>query len=130
MRHDGVSPEGRQNAWKSERNRIDDDIRKGQPTTLLIDPGTANVGVSELPAVVGPVSANPMGMYEGKMYALFPPHSIQARWNSFNVGEFLFAQSRFSLILLIVACGGLLLISLKMAGDIERLLSGEKAEGG
>jgi hypothetical protein len=119
MQRDGVSPERRESAWKAERSKIDAAILKGQPTRLLIDPRSANIGVSELPAVAGPVSANPMGMYEGKMHALFPPHSTEARWNSFNAGEFLFAQSRFSLIPLILACGGLLLVGLKMAWDIE-----------
>lgn len=61
-----------------------------------------------LAAVTGPVSANPIGVYEGAYFQLFSPGSEQARGNSFNLGELLFPQSRFSLLPLLLL-GGLLL---------------------
>ena len=45
----------------------------------------------------GPVSANPVGVYEAGAGRIFGPRSPQARWNSFNLGEFLFPGSLLSL---------------------------------
>ncbi len=43
------------------------------------------------------------------MFQAFGPGSKEARWNSFNVGEFLFPESRWSLapllVLELVLCG-------------------------
>ena len=50
-----------------------------------------------LALVRGPVSANPIGMYEGWFFTAFPPESREARWNSFNIGEAIFPGSRWSL---------------------------------
>jgi hypothetical protein len=60
--------------------------------------GTANwqAGVSSL--YLEPVSANPGGVYSGLPGRFFPLDSPQSRWNSFNVGEFLFPGSRLSLL--------------------------------
>jgi hypothetical protein len=55
-----------------------------------------------LSSVRGPVSANPIGCYEGWYYKIVGPASLQAQWNSFNLGEFLFPQSRLSLVPLLV----------------------------
>lgn len=63
----------------------------------------------------GPVSANPMGIYEPEAYALAVPGSEVANWNSFNAGEFLFPGSRWSLLPLLVASGGLILAAVKLA---------------
>ncbi len=60
-----------------------------------------------LAAMRGPVSVNPQGVYEGNPFLLFPPHSLQAHWNSFNAGEFLFPGSRLSLLPLLLLCGAL-----------------------
>jgi hypothetical protein len=49
-----------------------------------------------LGSYVGPVSVNPTGVCEGSYYNLFDPGSQQARWNSFNAGEFWFPESRWS----------------------------------
>jgi NADH:ubiquinone oxidoreductase subunit 6 (subunit J) len=51
--------------------------------------------------VSGPVSANPMGVYESWYYRVFPPGSREARWNSFNLGELIFPDSLLSLVPLI-----------------------------
>jgi hypothetical protein len=52
----------------------------------------------ELASYTGPVSVNPTGVCEGCYYNLFDPGSPQARWNSFNVGEFWFPGSRWSVV--------------------------------
>ncbi len=51
-----------------------------------------------LAAFPGPVSANPMSVCEGDYFALFPPGSLPARWSAFNAGEFVFPESRWSLV--------------------------------
>ncbi|MCK6485710.1 MAG: hypothetical protein HUU22_14955 [Phycisphaerae bacterium] len=48
--------------------------------------------------VRGPVSINPVGVYELSAFRMFPPDSPQARWNSFNVGEFLWPDRLWSLV--------------------------------
>ena len=63
----------------------------------------------------GPVSGNPTGIYEASYCTLFLPGSRQAEWNSFNAGEFLFPQSRLSLLPLALICGGLLSCALRVA---------------
>jgi hypothetical protein len=68
----------------------------------------------------GPVSGNPVGVYEGGLHCLFPSASRQTEWNSFNVGEFIFPQSRLSLLPLAVVCGGLLGWALTIAGRAQR----------
>ena len=46
-----------------------------------------------------PVSVNPIGIYDGLLtFTFFPANSLQCDWNSFNVGEFFFPQSRASLL--------------------------------
>ena len=61
-----------------------------------------------LSAIDGPVSVNPIGVYEGLLtFAFFPPHSRECDWNSFDIGEFLFPKSRWSLLPLLLVTGGL-----------------------
>src|SRR3972149_1420165 len=43
--------------------------------------------------IKGPVSANPMGVYESWFRPVFPPGTLQSQWNSFNLGEFLWPAS-------------------------------------
>ena len=59
----------------------------------------------DLASYCGPVSVNPTGVCEGGYYSLFQPGSPQVRWNSFNVGEFWFPQSRWSVAPLLVLVG-------------------------
>ena len=47
--------------------------------------------------IKGPVSANPMGVYESWFRPVFPPGTLQGQWNSFNLGEFLWPASFASL---------------------------------
>ncbi len=69
-----------------------------------------------LGSVEGPVSVNPLGPYEGSFeYLYFPPGSPQCRWASFNLGEFLWPQSRLSLLPLLIVSGGLCLWAGRLA---------------
>ncbi len=45
-----------------------------------------------------PVSANPGGVFEGTPGRFYPLDSPEARWNSFNVGEFVFPGRRLSVL--------------------------------
>ncbi len=50
------------------------------------------------PLMQGPVSANPLGIYESWLYPIFHPGIIQRQWNSFNLGEFIWPASLLSLL--------------------------------
>jgi len=106
------------------KDEIDTAVRSGQPAPLLLmkgPDGRTGAALSDLPTVEGPVSVNPMGVYEGWMYRVFPPHSSQTKWNSFNAGEFLFAGSRWSLAPLLVIAGLLQFVAIRLAIKLERL---------
>ena len=69
------------------RAALRESILRGEPSPFLLG------------SVEGPVSVNPIGVFEGVMtYGFYPPGSPQCRWASFNVGEFFFPQSRWSLL--------------------------------
>ena len=72
-------------------------IRRGEASPFLLG------------SVAGPVSVNPMGVFEGLFtYAFFPPGTPPTRWASWNLGEFLFPESRWSLAPLVLLVGGLM----------------------
>jgi len=71
----------------------------------------------DLGSYCGPVSVNPTGVCEGGYYSLFDARSPQARWNSFNVGEFWFPESRWSVALLFGLVG---LLGTALAWDAAR----------
>ena len=73
----------------------------------------------DLGSYCGPVSVNPTGVCEGGYYSLFAARSPQARWNSFNVGEFWFPESRWSVVPLL-ALVGLLGVGLGLARETAR----------
>jgi len=102
----GHAPEERRLLLDRAARAMDEAIRAGVPAPLLPasgPDGSFGLEVNPLSAITGPVSANPMGIYEGWMFRVFPPGSRQARWNSFNAGEFLFPESRLSLLPLLIA---------------------------
>jgi hypothetical protein len=102
----GQGPEARARATAGLRAAIDDAIRQGRSAPLLASRGPdGRLGLtpSELSTFIGPVSVNPMGVYEGWLYRAFPAGSRQARSNSFNAGELLFPGSRLSLLPLLAA---------------------------
>jgi hypothetical protein len=101
----GASLDVRTRSAADLRRRIDGAVQGGVPAPLLLQRGPGGepgLSLSPLSTIAGPVSANPVGMYEGWMYRGFPPGSPQARWNSFNAGEFLFPESRWSLLPLLL----------------------------
>ena len=57
------------------------------------------------PDLRDPVARNPAGVYEPYAYEVFPPGSPPTQWNSFNLGEWLFPQSRWSLLPLLLFLG-------------------------
>jgi hypothetical protein len=59
-----------------------------------------------LASITGHVSVNPIGVYEASFFTRFGPHTIPARWNAFNAGEFLAPESMFSLLPLLLLSGG------------------------
>lgn len=64
----------------------------------------------------GPVSANPTGIYEAWPGRLAALDSREARWNSFNAGEWLAAGSRWSLLPLLLLAGYPAALALRRAG--------------
>jgi hypothetical protein len=75
-----------------------------------------------LAAIKGPVSVNPIGTYDGLLtFAFFPANSLPTDWSSFNIGEFLFPQSRKSLLPLLIVSGGLCLLLIFAAARRDRL---------
>jgi hypothetical protein len=64
-------------------------------------------------AMPGPVSVNPMGVWDGTYFQQYPARSEPARWGAFNIGEFIFPQSRWSVfpLLIIWSIGAYLLRS-------------------
>ncbi len=111
----GAPSDARTRSAADLRRQIDAAVNRGEPAPLLLRRGPGGepgLSLSPLSTIAGPVSANPVGMYEGWMFRVFPPGSSEARWNSFNAGEFLFPESRWSLapLLLIQAILGWLAI--------------------
>jgi len=82
-----------------ERSQLMEGIRRSEREPFL------------LATFRGPVSVNPVGAYEGSFYHLFEPFSAQTRWSSFNAGEFLFPESRLSLLPLLAVCGVLIFLA-------------------
>ncbi len=61
-----------------------------------------------LAAIRGPVSVNSVNVFDGLLgYGIWPLHSPQAEWASFNAGEFLWPRSRRSLLPLLLVAGAL-----------------------
>ncbi|MGV3534151.1 MAG: hypothetical protein ACO1QR_17415 [Chthoniobacteraceae bacterium] len=83
------------------REDLKDSIHRGEPSPFLLS------------TIRGPVSVNPVGVYEGLFtFSFFPPSSVQSRMNSFNLGELLWpasfwVSSRWSLIPLLLVTGSL-----------------------
>jgi len=69
-----------------------------------------------LAALRGPVSVNPVGVYDGLLgFGNFDMRSPQAERNSCNLGEFLFPNSRWSLLPLLLVSGGLSVLAVRLA---------------
>jgi hypothetical protein len=60
-----------------------------------------------LAAVRGPVSMNPVAVYDGLLgFGLFPLGSEPSDWASFNAGEFLLPGSRWSVLPVVLVWAG------------------------
>ncbi len=67
-----------------------------------------------LAALRGPVSINPLSVYDGLLgYGAFEIHATQSQWASCNLGEFLWPQSRLSLLPLLLVSGGLAFFAMR-----------------
>ena len=79
-----------------------------------------------LGAVKGPVSVNPIGIYDGLLtFTFFPANSVQTDWNSFNVGEFFFPQKRASVLPFLIVTSGLVVFLVVAAVRRDRQRVGE-----
>jgi hypothetical protein len=94
------------------RTDIDRKIAVGEPAPLLLARVRTDsadqylVADSELSIPVGPVSAHTFGFYGNWIDGGFgSPTSMEGRWNSFNLGEALFPESRWSLLPLLLIWG-------------------------
>jgi hypothetical protein len=103
----GYPADVRQSATDALRRRLLEDVVAGRSTFFSPSSTSLDKTPLALANVRGPVSANPIGIYEGGYAFVFPLDSPQATWNSFNAGEFLFPGRRVSLLPLLVCCGGL-----------------------
>ena len=67
------------------------------------------------------VSMNAIGAYEGTANTIFSRTSEQARWNSYNLGEFLFPESFLSLVplALVLLLGIAVLVRMQLKMDRE-----------
>jgi hypothetical protein len=108
-----VTPEAQKPALKKLEADLRQSIAEGSDEQL------------DLGSYVGPVSVNPTGICEGGYYSLFDARTVQARWNSFNVGEFWFPESRWSLAPLLGLVG---LLGAGLAWEAAR--AGARRRGG
>jgi hypothetical protein len=94
----------RQRQFEAKRAELQASIDNKEQTPFL------------LAAMSGPVSVNPVGVYDGLLgFGNFEIHSRQAMWNSCNLGELLWPQSRWSLLPLLLLSGGLSVLAVRMA---------------
>jgi hypothetical protein len=68
---------------------------------------TAPANAFPLATITGPVSVNPVGVYESDYYQQFKPGSPEAAINSFNAGELLIAGGVWSLLPMMLVVGAL-----------------------
>ena len=92
----GVESDERERRIGEMRRDLHEGMVRGEASPFLLG------------AIEGPVSVNPIGYFEGMLeFRHYPPHSHETRWNSFNVGEFIWPGSRWSLLPLLLVSGGL-----------------------
>jgi len=96
LENEGVPAEERAVQVKALEEELRGTVARGEARPMILG------------AIKGPVSVNPIGICDGLLtFTFFPANSMQAAWNSFNAGEFLFPQSRKSLLPLLLITGGL-----------------------
>jgi hypothetical protein len=106
---EGVEGAERERQLAAYRKEIERSVAAGETKPLLLS------------AIRGPVSVNPVAVFDGLLgFGVFAIDSEQGRAASMNAGEFLFPNSRWSVVpLLVVAIGGFLLIG-RMATKADR----------
>jgi hypothetical protein len=123
----GSTKDARRTELQRVRNSIDEKIAAGQPAPLLItrsDDGQYLIGDSDLSVPVGPVSVHTYSYSGGSASGnLGGVGWTQARRNSFNVGEFLFPESRWSLLPLLMVEIFLGYIALASARQLDQTKS-------
>jgi hypothetical protein len=110
---DGKGIEGAERQMQLEAYR--DELRRS------VDEGKTDPLI--LAAIRGPVSVNPVAVFDGLLgFGVFPIDSLQGREASMNAGEFLFPNSRLSVVpLLVIAISGFVLIG-RMASKEDSIL--------
>lgn len=100
------------------------------PHPAHADTGAATV--APMGGFVGPVSANPIGVYEGWFGRVFPCDSPETAWNSFNLGELCGLPGRTSLLPLLAvwAVGAAALWRTGTRREPPRGAAQSKASGG
>ncbi len=88
----------------AERAKVEDERSKLEKEIASLDRD-----LNGLLTVTGPVSVNPVGVFEGMFeYDFFAPGTPPTQWASFNLGELLIRpNSRWSLLPLFLVSGGL-----------------------
>jgi len=109
---EGVEGTDRERQLAAYRKEIERSVEAGETRPLL------------LAAIRGPVSVNPVAVFDGLLgFGVFPIDSEQGRKASMNAGEFLFPNSRWSVVpLLVVMIGGFVLIG-RMAANHDKAVS-------
>lgn len=102
-----LSPEELEAERTALRERLERSLRSGRSPFVLAQ-------------WAGPVSVNPIGVYESWFGRAFRTGSSELRWNSFNAGEFFFPGSRWSLSLLLALCLPLGIGTVVMARDRDQ----------
>lgn len=97
---EGVQGTEREQELQAYRKELESAVESGETKPLL------------LAAIRGPVSVNPVAVFDGLLgYGLFPIDSPEGRSASMNAGEFIFPNSRWSIVpLLLVWIGGFAII--------------------
>ncbi len=109
LKDDGMAEPDRKEKLAKMEKHLRESIARGESDQFILG------------AIRGPVSVNPIGAYDGLLvFTMFPAGSVQTDWNSFNVGEFFFPQSRASLLPLLAISGGLAGILIVLAARRDR----------
>ena len=107
---EGVAEPERKGRLAAMEKELRDSIARGDSSPLILG------------AIRGPVSVNPIGVYDGLLiFTIFPAGSEQTDWNSFNAGEFFFPMQRKSLLPLLIISGGLFAFLIVLARRRDQL---------
>lgn len=107
---DGVQGAEREKELRDYRKELESAVEAGETKPLL------------LAAIRGPVSVNPVAVFDGLLgFGLFPIDSQEGRSASMNAGEFIFPNSRWSIVpLLVVWIAGFAIIG-RMASRADAI---------